>query len=299
MKKQLSSLDLNYIVKEIRNLEGSRIDKIYQPEKELLVLSLFKSGEGKSLLRIEIGKSIFIVQGKEQYDEILGFGQLLRKHLDGFFLKKIVQLKPERIIKFGFKAKEESKSLYVELFGKGNAILCDSNDVIINALEHHEFRERVIKPRLKYAYPMMSYDLFNIDEKKLSEAFSKTKKDSIVICLATELGLGGLYSEEACLLGGLDKSTNPKSAGENQIKSIVDSIRKITSHKTEPIAIFENDTLADVAPFDLKYYPDEKYKKQKFETFSEALAFFYSQFKEVKETEFEKKLKSLERIIGS
>src|SRR3989338_3493807 len=106
MKKQLSSIDLHYLVKELQALKDSRIDKIYQPEKELLVFSLYKTNAGKKLLRIGIGKSIFIAGEKENYEEILGFGQFLRKHIDGHFLTEIGQIEPERIIKLTFKAKE-------------------------------------------------------------------------------------------------------------------------------------------------------------------------------------------------
>ena len=134
MKKQISAIDLHYMAEELQALKDSRIDRIYQPETNLLVFSLYKTNKGKKLLRVEIGKALFIAEEKEQYEEILGFGQLLRKHLDGYFLTDIEQLKPERIIKITFKAKEETKYLYLEFFGKGNAILCDEHNVIINAL---------------------------------------------------------------------------------------------------------------------------------------------------------------------
>src|SRR3989338_5761475 len=295
MKKQISSIDLNYLAKELQVRKDSRIDKIYQPEKELLVFSLYKTNVGKKLLRIEIGKALFIAEEKEQYGEILGFGQLLRKHLDGYFLADIEQLKPERIIKITFKTKEETKCLYIEFFGKGNAIFCDEHNVIINALEHHEFRERVVKPKLKYVYPIMNYNLFEIDKKQLEELFANSKKDSIVTCLAVELGLGGVYSEEICLLSDVDKNTNPKNIAEKQMQPILNSIKKITNKKIEPFVILENNNVIDVVPFELKFY--EKHNNQKFKTFSEALSFFYSQFKEIKETEFDKKLKNLQRII--
>ena len=86
MKKQLSSVDLHYLVEEFQILKDSRIDKIYHPEKELLVFSLFKTNIGKKLLRIDVGKNLCIAEEKEVYGEILGFGQFLRKHLDGLFL---------------------------------------------------------------------------------------------------------------------------------------------------------------------------------------------------------------------
>ena len=296
MKKQLSSLDLHFLLKELEVLKDSRIDKIYQPEKDTLIFSLYKTHIGKKILKIEIGKSLFVAEEKEEYPEILGFGQLLRKHLDGYFLTEIEQIKPERILKLSFKVKDDKKHLYLEFFGKGNAILCNEHDVIINALEHHEFRERVVKPKLKYVYPIMNYNLFDLKENNLIELFKNSKKDSVIVALATELGLGGLYSEEACLLSNIDKSIKPQNIEEKQIHSILNSIKKIINNKIGAKEVFdENNSILDVIPFDLKFY--EKHKKQEFKTFSEALSYFYSQFKEIKESAADKKIKELQRII--
>ena len=297
MKKQLSSVDLNFLIKELLQLKDSRIDKIYQPEQNLIVFSLHKASAGKRILVINIGQSIFIADEKEDFGETLGFGMFLRKHLDGCFLTDIEQLKPERILKFTFKAKEDRKYLYIEFFGKGNAILCNEHGVILNALEHHDFRERSVKPKLKYVYPIMGYNLFDLNEKDLNDLFKNSKKESAVISLATELGLGGLYSEEVCLLSNMDKSISPKNINEKQIHSILNSIKKIINHNIEAKIVIENGDVIDFVPFDFVFYSDKKYEKKGFESFNSAVAYFYSQFKEVKETEYDKKLKSLQRII--
>lgn len=295
MKKQISSIDLHFLLKEFEILKGSRIDKIYQPEKELLVFSLFKTNAGKKLLRIDIGKSAYIAEEKEAYGEILGFGQFLRKHLDGYFLVDIGQLKPERILRLVFKAKEDKKHLYIEFIGKGNAILCNEHDAILNALEQHDFRERSIRPKLKYSYPMMNFNLFDLEEEKLIELFRNSKKEMLVTCLATELGLGGLYSEEICLIAGINKNINPKIIDEKQSHSILKSIKKIINHEIDAKVVFENSNVIDFIPFDFMFYSGKE--KQKFGSFNEAVAYFYSQFKELKETEQEKRIKSLQRII--
>ena len=295
MKKQLSSLDLNFLLKELEVLKDARIDKIYQPEKEIIIFSFYKTNVGKKILKIEIGKAMLIIEEKEDYPEILGFGMFLRKHLDGYFLADIEQLKPERIVKFTFKAKDAVKYLYIELFGKGNAILCNEHDVIMNALEQHDFRERSVRPKLKYAYPMMSFNLFDLKENDLANLLRNSKKDSIIVSLATELGLGGLYSEEVCLLSNFDKKTNPKDVEEKQIQAILNNLKKIANHKIDAYVVFDDGNVIDVIPFDLEFY--KKHKKKQFPTFNDAVSFFYSQFKEAKETAFDKKLKELQRII--
>ena len=295
MKKQLSSIDLHYLVKELQVLKDSRIDKIYQPEKELIVFSLFRTNAGKKLLRIDVGKSAFIAGEKGAYGEILGFGQFLRKHLDTCFLTDIIQIEPERILKLTFKAKEGQKHLYIELFGRGNAVLCDDNNIILNALEQHDYRERSIRPKLKYVYPIMGCNLFELKESDLAGILKDSKRDNLVASLATELGLGGLYSEEVCLLSGIDKNIEPKNISENHIHAIKNAVKKILGQKIEPYVVFEESNVIDFIPFDLKFYSGRK--KQEFGSFNEAVSFFYSQFKEAKETEQEKRIKSLQRII--
>lgn len=294
MKKQLSSIDIHFLLQELEFLKDSRIDKIYQPEKFAIVLSLFKSNAGKKILKINVGQSLYIDE-KEDYEETLGFGMFLRKHIDGYFLYDISQIEPERIIKFSFKVKDNKKFLYIEFFGKGNAILCDENNTIINSLEHHEFKDRTIKPKLVYKYPVMKYNLFDMNKNQLQELLKLSKKDSIVTCLAVELGLGGIYSEEICLLSNINKNINPKNIDEDEAQSILNSIKKIMNKKIESEVIFENNNPIDAVPFDLEFY--QKYNKKKIQSFNEALNFFYSQFKEVKETAFDKKLRELNRIV--
>ncbi len=294
MKKQLSSIDFHFILKELEILKGSRIGKIYQPEKFAIILSLFKSNAGKKILKINVGQSLYIDE-KEDYEEILGFGMALRKHIDGYFLLDISQIEPERILKFSFKSKDAEKYLYIEFFGKGNAILCDENNTIINSLEHHEFKDRTIKPKLKYKYPAMKYNLFDLDKNQLEELFKNSKKDTIITCLAVELGLGGVYSEEICLLSNTDKNINPENIGDDKIIAVLNAVLKVLNKKIEAGVIFENNDPADAVPFDLEFY--QKYGKKKFQSFSEALGFFYSHFREIKETAFDRKLKELSRII--
>ena len=77
----------------------------------------------------------------------------------------------------------------------------------------------------------------------------------------------------------------------------MNSIKKIINGKIDARAIYENGNVIDVVPFPLKFYDNEKYKIQKFPGFSEAIGFFYSQFKEIKETESDRKLGNLQRII--
>jgi predicted ribosome quality control (RQC) complex YloA/Tae2 family protein len=287
MKRQISSIDLHFLVEDMQRLKDSRIDKIYHPEENLIVISLFKTNFGKAMLNLRVGQSAFVSDEKEEYKDTLGFGMVLRKHLDGFFLSEIAQVEPERIMKI---------NLYIEFFGKGNVIICDRYGVIINALSHHDFRERSVKPKLKYVYPVMKYNLFSLKMPCLIDMLKSSKKESVVVSLATELGLGGTYSEEVCMVSGVEKTSAPKDIDENKATSILCAINGITGAKADPYLVLDEKKAAiDFVPFELVIY--ESNEKKKLESFSQAILEFYSQFKEEKESDHDKKMKSLQRII--
>ncbi len=219
----------------------------------------------------------------------------LRKHLGGYFLTEIKQVEPERILKIEFRVKDSVKFLYIEMFGKGNMILTDSDHIILNALEQHEFKGRTIKPKIRYIYPSMKYNFFDLKKDELILMLEKSNKDSIVTSLATELGLGGIYSEEVCLIALIDKKKSPSEIDLRDVGRIFSALNELLNRKINPFVVFDDGNPVDFIPFDLKFY--SSFRKEKFDSFNGAVSYFYSQFKEVRESAEDKKMKSLSRII--
>ena len=295
--KRISSLELSYLIKEFMILEKSRVDKIYNYGKEDMYIQLHKSNEGKKILRIIVGKSISLSPTKFTDEKPSEFCLLLRKNLDGKFLDSIEQLEPERILKFTFKTKDETKKLYLEFLGKGNVILCDREEVIIDSLIRHKFKDRSILPKQDYIYPNMQYNLFDIDKKNITDLLENSKKDKIVTCLATELGLGGVYSEEVCLLSNIEKITIPKKINDKEISKITSSIKKIINKTLNPQIIYKNKEAVDAVPIDLELYCD--YENKKFSDYSGALnEYFTHEIKKKEESPYTKKIIELKWIIG-
>ena len=298
MAKQLSSLDMHFLLKELKGLENSRVDRIYNLGKEEAYVQLHKSNAGKSILRIILGKAIFLALEKSIDEAPSGFCMLLRKHLEGKFLDSIKQLEPERILELVFKSKDEKRILYIEFFGKGNIVLCDDSNKIIDALIRHKFKDRTIFPKEQYKHPSMKYNIFDIKDNQLAVLLKESTKDKVITSLATELGLGGLYSEEVCLLSNIDKNTAPNEISEKQIKNIINSIKKLINKKLNSKIIFENDEFIDITPIDLEFYKD--YKNKGFSSFSEALGeYFAHELKSTKKKEspYTNKINELNRII--
>src|SRR3989338_8953885 len=298
MKTQLSSLDIHFLLNELKDLEGSKADKIYISGKEEVYIQFYKSNVGKKILRIIVGKAIFISDVKNADETPSGFCMMLRKNLEGKFLDSIWQLESERILKLVFKAKDEAKTLYMEFFGKGNLILCNEEDVISDSLTRQKFKDRSILPKEKYKYPNMAYNFFNLKNNQLADLLKNSEKDKIVTCLAVELGLGGNYSEEVCLLSSISKDTSPKKINNDGISKIITSIKKIINSKKNPQIVYKDKEAIDSIPADLELY--NGYEKKKFSGFNEALdTYFTKELKIVKkeETISTKKIEELKRII--
>ncbi len=296
--KQISSLELHFLVKELKQLEGSRVDRIYLNGKEDLYVQLHKSNEGKKIIRVVIGKAIFAAETKTADENPSGFCMLLRKHLEGKFFGSIGQIEPERIAKLIFKSKEGIKILYLEFFGKGNSILCNEDGLIIDALVHQQFKDRSIIPKENYRYPVMAYNFLDITEKKLSELFKNSKKDKLVTSLATELGLGGVYSEEISIIADVDKNIAPKDIKPQQAKKLASSIKKMIKSKINAKIIYKDNQALDVVPIKLESCKD--YGTKDFSNFSSALEHYFNNEAKLskKESPYSKKINELKRIIG-
>ena len=295
MKKDLSSLEIHFILKELKLLVDQKIDQIYHPDKKELLLQFHVTGKGKHILRIIAGKYLFLTETKEEYGEPSGFCMFLRKHLGNSRLRSINQLGSERIVEFIFEKKDGKEKLIIELFGNGNILLTDENHTILSAVEYHRWKDREIRAKVEYQYPKRPINIFDLKLKDLKETIKNSNKESIVKTLAIDIGLGGLYSEEICLLTKLDKNKKPTEITENNIKKLSDEISNLLKNKIKAKIVYKEDELIDAVPFDLEIY--NKNNKKEFETFSQTLDSYASSKKEVKKTPKQKQIEKLKRII--
>lgn len=296
MKSQLASLEVHYLIKELKILVNGRIDKIFQIGKKEFYIQFHVSNMGKKLLRIT-DRLIYFTDKKPAMEEPPGFCMFLRKNLNNSRLREINQKEPERIIEFLFESKKGARKLVVELFGGGNLLILDENNIILSAAHYEKYRERHILAKTKYAHPKMQYNLFDMKLKDLKDLFKKSKKENIVKCLAVDLGLGGIYSEEICLLSNIHKNKEPQKFSAKETDTILKSIENIVNKKINPVIYYKNKEAIDVFPFELEFYKNLEGKK--FKVFNEALDYYFS--KEVKAekkpTKYDKDMEKIKRII--
>jgi len=151
---------------EIRTLAaGARIEKVYQPERDEIVLQM-RSLEGGKRLLINAGSNNprigFTTSQKENPQNPPMFCMLLRKYLQGAKLSEIAQADFDRVAFLGFDTRDEMgfacrRYLIAELMGKySNLIFADENKKIITALRTTDFSldsVRQLLPGMTYALP--------------------------------------------------------------------------------------------------------------------------------------------------
>lgn len=139
----LNQVEIERIVDELTDeLLGARIQKIQQPETDLLILRLRRPGRSLALLiclapdrcRLHLTEQCF----KSPQDPF-AFGMLARKILLGRDIEAIAQRLGDRMVTFFFSAppdKELGPQLVLELFGRvGNAFLLDEQEKILGVMQ--------------------------------------------------------------------------------------------------------------------------------------------------------------------
>lgn len=265
----LDGIFLHHLKNEVAEFAvGARIDKIYQPSKEELVLSLrSREGAEKLLLscRANTAGMYFTKYPPENPAKPPMLCMLLRKHLCGGKILSIEQQGLDRIIKITVRSSNELGdevllTLVAEIMGRySNIILLDDKGVIIDALrrvDENSSRVRRVLPGLKYEAPPAQdkLDILTDDIEKIKARISKSTKSPANAFQSAVMGVSPIVCREY----------------ENGI-----SVEQIKLYAENP----RPNVIVTQAPFDFCFMPITQYgslaSERDFETFSETLDFFY------------------------
>ena len=170
------------ITNELSELCGARIDKVFQPNKNEIILGMYFDRQNY-VLSINISSQFcrlnLTTNPKPNPQIAPNFCMLLRKNLIGLKLKNIITFDLERLVVLEFEGFDDiddiiSKKLVVELMGKhSNIILLDDTNIIVNSLRHIKADDenyRDILPHTKYIFPTSNkanfLDLKNFEDFK-------------------------------------------------------------------------------------------------------------------------------------
>ena len=291
-------LDAVYLTSLRRELSeqitGMRIDKISQPERDMLILNIRGSGNSLRLLlsagvgntRIHLTDYAF-----ENPQSPPMFCMLLRKHLTGAQIVDIKQPKMERIIELTLSAADalgdvSEKRLILECIGSSpNIILVGEDNLIIDCLRRQDGSgKRPALPGLIYRAPpeQEKIDPLEIQEDEFCRLLSETGREQLIEkwLISTFLGLSPLISREIVSRAYNDSirvfEALDIDSGKALVKCFFDLIGDIKGGGTNPYMLID----ADRKPVDFSYTEITQYGHEfsvkKCDSFSNLLESFFT-----------------------
>ena len=273
------------IAAELNNkILGARVEKVQQPEKDEIVLTLH-IGRDTRRLSISAGASCprINLTGilKENPASPPMFCMLLRKHLVGGRLTSIKQLGFERAIELEFESNDElgyesKKYLIAEIMGKySNLIFCNGDKKIVSAIKIVDFttsQKRQVLPGMTYELPPKQDKMspLEADEASFDELFEKHSALPIEKFITTAFsGIATLTARELAY----------KSGGAGGIKrEFFELKRRLTEGDFEPIMLRRAD---DSSPLEYSFMPIAHYgdmaMKEKKESFGELIDAYFGE----------------------
>ena len=304
--KSMSNVDIYTISNELNNLlSGARVDKSFQPTKEIVVMRFHVPGTGRVDLVMQCGSRIHTSNYPlENPTTPPTFPMLLRKRIKGAHVESIKQHNFDRVVEIKVK-KDKYYTLIVELFDKGNIILLDEDNNIILPLKRKQWSDRDISSKKEYKFPEeRGINPITVNHEDFKSLF---ETDSDIVRTLAISGLGSLYAEEiiqrANEITEIDKNTPNSEINDAQIDALYQSLKKLfddlKNNSFNP-QIVKNESKEDVVPIDLIKY--ENFEKTTYSTFNEACDEFYSKkvntgIKDIKEAAWNKKVNKFEKRL--
>lgn len=265
----LDGIFLYHLKNEIADFAvDSRVDKIYQPSRDELVISL-RSREGSRKLLMscnaDSARIHFTDYPPENPPKPPMFCLMLRKRLTGAWITSIEQENLERIVKINFSGTDElgdkrSYSLIIEIMGRySNIIFVDENAKIIDSMkriDENKSQVREVLPGVTYVAPP-AQDKMNIFTDDISEISQRIMQSS-----------KGLYKAAMDTIKGV----SPIVCRELENGLSLDAF-KVQAQNPVPILVML-DTPKDFAFIDIKQY-DNLAEIKHYDTFSQLLDYFY------------------------
>ena len=265
-------------------LEGAKIEKVQQPERDLLLLSVRgKLGSGKLLIAAGTGNARvhYTTESMENPAEPPMFCMLLRKHLVGARILSVTQPDHERMLRFDLESRDEmgdiaGKALIVEMIGRSsNVILVGADGRIIDCLRRMDFAG----DELRRLLPGMLYRMPPAQNKRSIFEQSAEESKSLIASADRSIpadrwllnhfsGLSPLICRELAFRCG-----ETYDALAPELSALIE---RISSQEFFPTMLLEDGEPRDFSFMEIRQY-GARMENRRFENFSGMLDSFYAQ----------------------
>ena len=262
-------------------LAGGRIDKITQPNKQSIILSVRQPGQN-FLLHISINSqnpsAHLLEKNLENPPEPPVFCMVLRKQIETGRIAQVRQHGLDRLLLIDIDSlaaggRIVTKTLVLELMGKYSNIILVQDGVIIDALRKigaNSSRVRTVLPGQTYELPpgQEKKDLFTdaiADIMAIVKADPSLRLDKAL--LAACMGFGPVSAKEVCFSAGLAPSMRIEALDEADFAAVEDALKEIRESALHAgdadapedkavLLLGENQKVLAMAAFPLHYLPE-------------------------------------------
>jgi predicted ribosome quality control (RQC) complex YloA/Tae2 family protein len=282
------------VVKELRDtLLGGRINKIAQPEKDELILTIKGSARDQYKVLLSAGAGLPLIylteNNKPSPMTAPNFCMLLRKHLNSAKILDISQPGLERIINFKLEHLDDMgdlriKYLIIELMGKhSNIIFCDDNMKIIDSIKRiNQFVSSVreVLPGRDYFIPMTTekLDPLTVTYEQFSNAILKKPMPIGKALYNCMTGISPLLANEICCRASIDAEdpteTLSEGAGLHLYKNFERLMEDVKTGSFTPNIVSLDGIPTEFSSVALTCYSN--HEVQHFDTISALLESFYA-----------------------
>ena len=304
--KQMSSLDIFAIVKELQGLVGYRVENIYLDISERFFLFKLK-GKGaykNPFLLIQPGSRIHITELKHPVpevpsDKILG----LRGHLKGTILENIRQIDFDRVVELQLSGKHQYH-VFIELFGnRPNFVVVGDGNKVIYASWYKKMRHRDILPGKEFKLPpSRGKSILEVPSSELGIIVNlpENHDEQIVKVFARNFGGGGALIEELLVRAVIPKEKICSVIQADDLKKFTSVTKEITKELEELVPNISLDSQEIPTSFQPFLFKSNPSNIKKYDLFSTALDFFYSSDSPVSSpglSRFQNKKAQLEKVM--
>lgn len=288
---------VNSLARELNEmLEGTKIDKVYQPEKDEVCLKI-RAGKDNYKLVLSASPShprVYIADNYEKQNPKKApvFCMTLRKHIQSGVIAGVVQVGFERIIRIAIDSYDElrektRKYLYVEIMGKHSNIILvhDTENRILDSIKRvppSVSRLRQILPGMAYELPPVQdkiNPMANIDRQELIDRIRSCDMQIFKAIYSNILGLSPTVAREICYRLDIDKSMSSLEIGDGEIDRIIKEINlmfgKLELGQAYPNMIIDQkrDKIVEFSSIKLNQYED--LTEINFDRVSQAIGSYY------------------------
>ena len=272
----LDAITIHALADELRcAIVGSKIDKVQQPSRDTLILSVRGNGHNDKLL-LSAGTGTarvhFLNEAYENPQSPPMFCMLLRKHLVGARISDISQPNMERMLIFDLDAYDEmgtetKKQLIIEMMGRNsNIILTGEEGHIIDCLRRVDgdmSRVRQVMPGLIYRLPpeqeKPSFFALPAPEREALWKGADTEKLADKWLLDSFSGLSPLSCREICFCATHDASKLIAKFSEKEKLAFLEEMKAVED-RVKDSRFSPTMLIVDEKPSDFSFMPITQYE---------------------------------------